>query len=96
MPTVKFKKDFASFEVNSTESLMQQLVAQGRPVASSCGGDGICAKCRVEIVSGMENLNAPEPFEVELAKRLKFNPNERLSCQALVLNDEVTLDTSYW
>jgi len=49
----------------------------------NCRGRGLCATCRVEIVSGQ----VPERNEVEnknLAKALKKNPNLRLACQITV------------
>jgi len=49
----------------------------------NCRGRGLCASCRVEIVSG----RVPERNEVEnknLSRALKKNPNLRLACQISV------------
>ena len=49
----------------------------------NCRGRGLCATCRVEIVSGQ----VPERNEVEnknLSRALKKNPNLRLACQITV------------
>ena len=49
----------------------------------NCRGRGLCASCRVEIVSGQ----VAERNEVEsknLARALKKNPNLRLGCQITV------------
>lgn len=74
---------------------MEHLLAAGRPVASSCRGDGICGKCRVNVLEGKENLSPIEPLERLAHERLKLPQGVRLSCQARVRGD-VTIDTSYW
>ncbi len=56
MPWVHFVKKIQAFEVDEGANLMQALLDKGLPVASSCGGDGICAKCKVEIIEGETNI----------------------------------------
>ncbi len=86
------------FDLNSqaNASLMQVLLENGVPVASSCSGDGVCAKCRVRVTSGLENLSSELAIEVRLKARLKFDENERLSCQTKLQSGECTLETTYW
>ena len=74
---------------------MDALLRAGLPVASSCKGDGICAKCRVRVVAGAENLTPVEPLERRVRERLRLAPDLRLSCQARALG-HVTIDTTYW
>ena len=74
---------------------MQTLLVAGRPVASSCGGDGICAKCKVQIIEGIENLTPASFFEQERLVMNNIPENYRLSCQCKILGD-VTVDTNYW
>lgn len=95
MPRIGFKKNRASFEVTEGISLMQALLDNGLPVASSCRGDGVCAKCRIQIVEGKKNLSPENDREIFLRERHGLLPNERISCQALVLGD-VTVDATYW
>ena len=41
-------KTLGSFEVTDTEeALMFFLMRMGLPIASSCAGDGVCKKCKV-------------------------------------------------
>lgn len=49
---------------------------------------GLCSKCAVDIVSGLENLSAPT--EAELEKDLE--PNRRLMCQCTISGGTVELD----
>lgn len=77
------------------KSLMAELLERQIPVASSCGGEGVCAKCQIKVLKGLENLTPPTDIE-ELAKdRFKWKPNQRLSCQCRVLGD-CTITTPYW
>lgn len=82
-------------DVPEGEVLMKALLRAGRPVASSCNGDGVCGKCRIEVVKGAENLSAETPLEIFLRDRYKLAPEFRISCQTRVLGP-VTVDASYW
>lgn len=74
---------------------MQALLDGGLPVASSCRGDGVCAKCRVEIHEGKKNLSAETQLEKFLRERHSIPKESRVSCQVQVLGD-ITVSTSYW
>lgn len=95
MPTIRFTKNLPEIQADSDEILMTALLRGGLPVASSCHGDGVCAKCRVRVVDGDQNLSPIEPPEARLRQRNRYAPDARVACQARVLGD-VTVDTSYW
>ncbi len=75
--------------------LMWVLKEAGLPVASSCRGVGVCARCRVTIIDGEGNLSPRGETELFIAQKNYFSDNERLSCQAQVLGP-VTLTATYW
>ena len=95
MPWIRFVKNIPAFEVQEGANLMQSLLDHGVPVASSCGGDGICAKCKVEIVDGETHISEEEDKEKILKERLRIPKKMRLSCQTRVYGD-ITVDTPYW
>jgi len=95
MPIISFTKAFPPIEVPAGANLMQSLLQAGIPVASSCYGDGVCGKCRLEVFSGEENLSPPQVLEDLIKDRLKLGPGLRISCQTQVLGD-VTVDATYW
>jgi 2Fe-2S ferredoxin len=95
MPTIRFVKNLPEIQVESGAVLMEALLKAGLPVASSCHGDGICAKCRVQVLAGAENLSPIGPLEQMLRDRLRIPSGIRISCQSLVLGD-ILIDTSYW
>lgn len=96
MSQIKFAKGFPAVVANNRMTLMALLMRAGRPVASSCGGHGICGKCRVQVVSGSENLSPLKESEKACLLKIKAAlDRERLSCQVKVEGD-VELDTPYW
>ncbi len=76
-------------------NLRQALIGNGIPVASSCGGVAVCAKCWVKVMEGEDNLTPPNGDEASLKSANNFGRIYRISCQVEVLGD-VTLDTPYW
>ena len=95
MPVIRFVKNIPEITVTSGALLMKSLLEAGLPVASSCHGDGICAKCRITIVEGSENLSKINGTEQILRDRLKISRELRISCQTQVLGD-IKVDASYW
>lgn len=83
------------FNCASGSNLMKEVLASGHPVASSCGGDGVCGKCRLQVISGMDSLSKPTELERHLQEKYGLKKNERISCQTQVLG-EVVIDASYW
>jgi 2Fe-2S ferredoxin len=92
---IYFRKDRKPIPAAKYENLMQALLKAGLPVASSCYGKGVCSKCRVQVVSGMENLSPESKLETELKQKNNIANDCRISCQTAVLGD-VTIDTPYW
>ena len=80
-------------EARTDESVLDVARRAGVPLGNSCGGVGVCARCRVRVVEGMENLSPPTSVEVRFAKG--FAEGERMACQAIVFGD-VTVTTTYW
>lgn len=84
---VSFSPIGNSAEAKPNETILDVARRAGAPIGNSCGGIGICNRCRVRIVQGSENLTPRTRFETD--------PDQRLACQAVVLGDCV-VTTSYW
>lgn len=95
MPTIRFAKSDKEIVVDHNDNLMFALLASNMPVASSCQGEAVCGKCRVQIIEGAENLNEKNAGEVWLAEHNNLEKNERISCQTQILGD-IKIDTKYW
>ncbi len=70
-------------------------VPEGSPIAEVCEragvpfscNSGVCGSCRIQILAGAENLDAPTPEEVELG----MEGDLRLACQCRIRTGEVSV-----
>ena len=96
MPAVRFlKPNMKEFNVSSGAILMDALLDHDIPVASSCGGDAVCSKCKIQIIKGAENLSPESKLEIDLRQSNNIANNYRISCQTKIQGD-IIVDTSYW
>ncbi len=65
------------------------------PLASSCGGQGVCGDCVVTIIEGAGNLAPPDVVERAWLDREARPADVRLACRLHVLGDAV-VTTTYW
>jgi ferredoxin len=66
-------------------SLMEVLKGSDYPILATCGGMALCATCRVEVLSGLEQLPPPGDAELDILDTLPFvDESSRLSCQLRV------------
>ncbi|WP_017730031.1 2Fe-2S iron-sulfur cluster-binding protein [Nafulsella turpanensis] len=47
----------------------------------ACGGKGRCTSCKMQVLSGAEQLSAPSAFEQKMQKAGRLQEGERLACQ---------------
>jgi 2Fe-2S ferredoxin len=92
---VRFVPLDKSADAKANETLLDAARRAGAPLGNSCGGIGICARCRVRVVEGSENLSAPTSVEIRVSQQRGLATEERLACQAVVLGDCV-VTTTYW
>lgn len=95
MPSIRFLKNYPEIVVEPGANLMKTLLKAGLPVASSCNGDGVCSKCRIRVLEGLENLSHINTIEQNMRDRLKIAREFRIACQTEVLGD-ILIDTAYW
>lgn len=96
MPIISFKRQsFPPIAVPSGAPLMEALLKANVPVASSCHGDGVCGKCRVQVHSPQNLLSEKNDLEKFLLEKFQMKEHERVSCQCRVLGS-VEIDTTYW
>ena len=88
MPKIKFLPSQFECEVNKGESILDIALAEGISIQHACGGFCACTTCHCEIVSGIENLEAPDEDELERLNVLDGRTaTSRLACQAKVKGD---------
>ncbi len=81
---VRFDPEGKTADVHRGATLLDAARAAGVFVASICGGDGICGRCRVQIVSG-----AVEAEPTALLSREEIRDGFVLACQTRVTEDIV-------
>jgi 2Fe-2S ferredoxin len=92
---VRFVPLDKSADAKANETLLDAARRANVPLGNSCGGIGICARCRVRVVEGAENLSAPTSVEERVSQQRNLAADERLACQAVVLGD-CAVTTTYW
>ena len=92
---VTFDRLSRAAEARPDETLLDVARRVAAPLGNSCGGTGICARCRVHIVSGGGNLSVPTAIELRVAQQRNLGADERLACQAVVMGD-CAITTPYW
>ena len=92
---MRFQPSGRSVIVAAGSTLLEAARQAGLPLASACGGDALCGRCGVTLLSEEHSLSAEEPQEARAKRRNRVAAQQRLACRAAVLGDlEVT--TSYW
>lgn len=82
-------------EARENETLLDAARRAGVPIGNSCGAIGVCARCRVRVISGAGNLSAPTAIEARVSAQRGFAADERMACQAVVLGD-CAVTATYW
>lgn len=93
--TVSFVPLGTTVEARADETLLDVARRGGVPLGNSCGGIGICARCRVRVVEGAGNLTPPTTIEARVSAQRGLAPDERLACQAIVTG-RCAVTTTYW
>ena len=62
--------------------------AGGIEIFSECGGRGVCGSDIIRIESGLDSLSPLSNAEKKFQKQGKLKKNQRLACQAKVIEDK--------
>lgn len=62
-------------------TLLATFNANKISINQSCGGNGTCGTCRVEIMQNSDFILPPSEYEIEASQELGLLPQQRLSCQ---------------
>ena len=75
----------------ANKNLMDLLLENKLPVASSCLGEGLCSKCAMEVTP----VGVPSELEQRTLTQNKREPGYRLSCQ-IFINQDLMVKADYW
>lgn len=90
--TIRFESEdgvLAEVAAAANETLLRVAVINRLDLSHYCGGTCSCGTCRVEIVSGAENLSPIDGREQMVLGYQGVQAGDRLACQARVQGDVV-------
>lgn len=85
----------AKIHCKKFSNLMDVLIKSGLPVARACDREGICGKCGVHVLKGVENLPAITALEEKSLNKENLAEDVRLTCLVSVLGP-VSVKADYW
>ena len=93
---IRFLPSGRSIDIEADEmTLLEATREVGLPIASACGENGACARCGLEIVEGIPNLELETERERLIKARNRIEPELRLACRVRPVGD-VTVRAQYW
>lgn len=99
MPTVKvlphaeYCPQGATFEAASGTSLCEALLEHRIEIEHACEMSRACTTCHVVVRSGFDTLGEVDEGEEDLLDRAwGLEPTSRLSCQAVLADQDVTIE----
>jgi 2Fe-2S ferredoxin len=75
--------------VAAAQTVLHAVQATGTDWMHACGAKGRCTTCRMEVLTGMENLSSETAPEMKYREAGRLKRKERLACQCTVLQGEV-------
>ena len=99
MPTIKvlphpeYCPEGRAIEARPGESICEVLLENGIPIEHACEMSCACTTCHVVVREGYPSLGEPDESEEDLLDRAwGLEPTSRLSCQAILARQDVTVE----
>ncbi len=99
MPTIKvlphpeYCPEGAEIAANVGDSICEALLEHGIEIEHACEMSRACTTCHCIVRQGFDSLEEPEEEEEDLLDRAwGLEPQSRLSCQAIVARDNLTIE----
>ncbi|WP_432259727.1 ISC system 2Fe-2S type ferredoxin [Cupriavidus sp. TMH.W2] len=93
LPHVEYCPDGTVIEAETGVSVCDALLSHGIAIEHACEKSCACTTCHVIVREGFNSLNEAEEKEEDLLdKAWGLEPNSRLSCQAIVDEEDLTIE----
>ncbi|MDR0274773.1 MAG: ISC system 2Fe-2S type ferredoxin [Burkholderiaceae bacterium] len=93
LPHPEYAPGGAQFQVLAGDSICEALIGHGIEIDHACGMKCACTTCHVIVRQGYESLPPPGEDEEDLLDRAwGLEPQSRLSCQAIVGRENLTVE----
>ena len=93
LPHVEYCPEGAVIEAKPGTTICDALLAAGIEIEHACEKSCACTTCHVVVREGFNSLDeASEKEEDLLDKAWGLEPNSRLSCQAKMTDEDITIE----
>lgn len=93
LPHHEICPDGAVIEAEKGESICEAALRHGIKIEHACEMSCACTTCHVVVREGVDSLNEMDDLEADmLDKAWGLEPDSRLSCQALVDDDDLVVE----
>jgi 2Fe-2S ferredoxin len=93
LPHPEYAPEGKTIEAPAGTSLCEAMLEHGVEIEHACEMSCACTTCHVVVREGFESLGEMDESEEDLLDRAwGLEPTSRLSCQAIVSNQDVTLE----
>ncbi len=93
LPHPEYSPQGREIEAPAGVSVCEALLENGIEIEHACEMSCACTTCHVVVRAGFGSLGEPDESEEDLLDRAwGLEPTSRLSCQAIVARDDVTVE----
>jgi len=93
LPNAELCPEGDTLTVPAGTSLCEALLENGIAIEHACEMSCACTTCHVVVKAGFKSLGEMDESEEDLLDRAwGLTPTSRLSCQAIVSNEDVTIE----
>ena len=93
LPHADYCPEGQQIEARPGDSICEALLAHGVPIEHACEMSCACTTCHVVVRSGYASLGEPDESEEDrLDRAWGLEPTSRLSCQAILSRQDVTVE----
>lgn len=93
LPHHEICPDGAVIDAEKGESICEAALRNGLKIEHACEMSCACTTCHVVVREGADSLNAADELEEDmLDKAWGLEPDSRLSCQAIVADEDLVVE----
>jgi 2Fe-2S ferredoxin len=93
LPHAEYCPDGAEIQAPAGTSICEALLDNDIEIEHACEMSCACTTCHVIVREGIESLNEQDESEEDMLDRAwGLEPNSRLSCQAILAQQNVTIE----
>ncbi len=93
LPNQEYCPEGARVQAERGTSICEALLEHGVAIEHACEMSCACTTCHVVVRKGYDSLGEPDEAEEDLLDRAwGLEPTSRLSCQAIVDDEDVTIE----